>query len=153
MSPTRAACAARRSRGYTLIELVLVAAIVAAAYALASRAFFGTSGAELRAASRSVAAGLRQARTLALHERREAALQLDLERRTLEVPGSGRAIALPAGLEIKLYTARSEIVAERAGAIRFFPDGSSTGGRVTLGAGKRRVAVDVDWLTGKVSIQ
>lgn len=142
-----------RARGYSLIELLLVITIAAAATALVARAFSGVSGAELRAASRTVAAGLRQARTLALSERREAALALDLDKRLLTLSGSERSVQLPAALDLKLYTAQSEIVTERIGAIRFFADGSSTGGRVSLGAGERKILVDVDWLTGKVSIQ
>jgi len=31
-------------------------------------------------------------------------------------------------------------------------DGSSTGGRIALAAGNRRMAVGVDWLTGRVSV-
>ena len=41
---------------------------------------------------------------------------------------------------------------DRVGSIRFYPDGSSNGGRVTVGAGGRAFAVDVDWLTGHVTI-
>ena len=53
----------------------------------------------------------------------------------------------------RLYTAQSEIVDDKHGAIRFYPDGSSTGGRVTLASGERKFLVDVDWLTGRVTIK
>jgi general secretion pathway protein H len=36
--------------------------------------------------------------------------------------------------------------------IRFSPDGSSTGGQVLLGTGRRRLDVSIEWLTGKVSV-
>jgi general secretion pathway protein H len=36
--------------------------------------------------------------------------------------------------------------------IRFFPDGSSTGGRITLRSGRREWHVNVSWLTGAISI-
>jgi general secretion pathway protein H len=36
--------------------------------------------------------------------------------------------------------------------VRFFPDGGSNGGRITLAAGDRKYDVDVDWLTGRVAI-
>jgi general secretion pathway protein H len=55
-------------------------------------------------------------------------------------------------LELKLFTAQTEAVSERKGAIRFYPDGSSTGGRITVASGERKYLVDVDWLTGRVSI-
>ena len=41
---------------------------------------------------------------------------------------------------------------DKVGAIRFYPDGSSTGGRITVASGERKYLVDVDWLTGRVSI-
>ena len=38
------------------------------------------------------------------------------------------------------------------GDIRFNPDGSSTGGRIVLADGSRKIAVGVDWLTGRVTV-
>jgi general secretion pathway protein H len=60
---------------------------------------------------------------------------------------------LPDNLEVKLYGAQSEVTSERRGSIRFYPDGSSTGGRITVASGERKYLVDVDWLTGRVSIE
>ena len=34
----------------------------------------------------------------------------------------------------------------------FFPNGTSTGGRVVLAAADGRRAVNVDWLTGRVTV-
>ena len=142
-----------RLRGFTLLELLLVLVIVATGYALVARlASGGISGVELKSAARAVAAGLRDARGTAIATQESAALTLDLEKRSFEVAGK-RARALPERLELKLYTAQSEIVNERRGAIRFYPDGSSTGGRVTVASGKREFLVDVDWLTGRVTIK
>ncbi len=55
-------------------------------------------------------------------------------------------------LELKLFTAQSDLVNDKIGAIRFFADGGSNGGRVTIAAGERKYEVDVDWLTGRVAI-
>ena len=63
-----------------------------------------------------------------------------------------RTHALPKQIELKLFTAQSDLVSDKVGAIRFFPDGGSNGGRVTLAAGERKFNVDVDWLTGRVAI-
>ena len=143
-----------RDRGFTLLELLVVVTIMAIVYVLVPQMFFsGVSGADLRASSRDIAAGLRQARSIAVNEKRETAVTLDLEKRVFALTGNTRTFQLPEKLELKLYTAQSEIVNERQGAIRFFPDGSSTGGRVTVASGERKFLVDVDWLTGKVSIQ
>jgi general secretion pathway protein H len=141
-------------RGFTLLELLLVLVIAAASYALVVRFNAGgVSGAELKSAARAVAAGLRDARGTAIASQESAALTLDLEHRSMEVSGGRRSRALPQRLDVKLYTAQSEIVDDKRGAIRFYPDGSSSGGRVTLAAGERKLLVDVDWLTGRVSIK
>lgn len=141
-------------RGFTLLELLVVLVIAAASYALVVRfTSGGVSGAELKSAARAVAAGLRDARGTAIATQESAALTLDLEHRSMEVSGGKRPHALPQRLDLKLYTAQSEIVDEKRGAIRFFPDGSSTGGRVTLASGDRTLRVDVDWLTGRVIIK
>jgi general secretion pathway protein H len=55
-------------------------------------------------------------------------------------------------LELKLFTAQSDLVNDNVGAIRFFADGGSNGGRITLASGERKFNVDVDWLTGRVAI-
>ena len=77
---------------------------------------------------------------------------LDLEGRTFQVERDARTHTLPRQIELKLFTAQSDLVNEKIGAIRFFPDGGSNGGRVTLTAGERKFNVDVDWLTGRVAI-
>ena len=68
------------------------------------------------------------------------------------VTGGHGPHSLPRELELKLYTAQQEVASERKGAIRFYPDGSSTGGRITVASGERKFLVDVDWLTGRVTI-
>lgn len=140
-----------RQRGFTLIELMLVIVLIAMAYVLVPRYLFsGVSAADLKASSRDIAAGLRMARAEAVTSRRDTSLVLDLDKRNFTVAGGTRQ--LPEAVELKLFTAQSEIVNERQGAIRFFPDGSSTGGRITVASGERKYEVDVDWLTGRVSI-
>jgi general secretion pathway protein H len=39
------------------------------------------------------------------------------------------------------------------GAIVFFPDGASTGGRVQLSMKKAAMNIDVTWLTGEVRLK
>jgi general secretion pathway protein H len=59
---------------------------------------------------------------------------------------------LPADLSLELLTISGEALNGREGDIRFNPDGSSTGGRISLADGPRRIDVGVDWLTGRVSV-
>jgi len=142
-----------RAGGFSLLELLVVLALAALLLNLApplvSTALPGT---ELEAAARELAAGLRMARSLAVTRQREASLHLDLERRTFRVAGSPRVHAIPHRLRLRLITAESELEGARQAGIRFFPDGGSTGGRITLDNGRRTLGVDVDWLTGRVRI-
>jgi general secretion pathway protein H len=132
---------------------MVVLVIGAVAYAvILGVPFRGPTTSDLKAAARTLASGLRQAQTTAMATRRDATLTLDLEAREFEVSGSQGIRALPRELELKLFTAQTEAVSERKGAIRFYPDGSSTGGRITVASGERKYLVDVDWLTGRVSI-
>lgn len=138
--------------GFTLLEIIVVLAILGLALVLVvghrppwSKGFdIDTTAAEL-------AAQLRLVRSEAIVANRAVALELDLPGRRYR-SGTAVARALPAGLAIELLTIAGERRGVVAGGIRFHPDGSSTGGRIVLADGTRRVAVGVDWLTGRVSV-
>ena len=139
--------------GFTLIELLVVVVIMGMAYALASPLITsGVSGAELKATARQLAAGLRKTRSEAISHRREEVLTIDLEGRHFQVGGNPKKYKLPASVSVELFTAQSERVSASVASIRFFPDGGSTGGRVTVSARDRSYGVDVNWLTGQVAI-
>ena len=141
------------SAGVTLLELLIVLSIMAIVAALVLPMFGGgVSTGELKGAARQVAAGLRLARSEALATRQETRVLLDLEHRTFHIDRDARLSALPRQIELKLFTAQSDLVSDKVGAIRFFPDGGSNGGRITLAVGERKYDVDVDWLTGRVAI-
>jgi general secretion pathway protein H len=79
-------------------------------------------------------------------------LTLNVESRSFVLSGDNKPRVLPHQAELGVYTAQGEVVDGNTAAIRFYPDGSSTGGRVTLAMGERKFHVDVDWLTGQVEI-
>jgi general secretion pathway protein H len=135
-----------------MIELLVVLSIIALVSALAIPMVTGTSNAEMRSAARQLASGLRLARSEALAQRRETFLVLDLAGRRFKVDRDAREYPLPRNVELKLYTAQKDLVDDKVGSIRFYPDGGSNGGRITLGSGERKYEVDVDWLTGRVAI-
>jgi len=138
--------------GFTLIELLAVLFILALVAAIVVPSLGGNELLELKSAARNLAAGLRYTRNQALNDNRAAALSVDVGKRQFRLPGEKRMRKLPEKIDIVLFTARSEQQGQQRGAIRFFPDGSSTGGRVTLSSDSVRFLVDVDWLTGKVSV-
>lgn len=143
----------RASAGFTLLELLVVLMLMVMVYALAVPMISaGLPGTELKGAARQLAAGLRQARSLAVTRKEESTLMLDVEQRNFKVSGDQRRYALPAKVDISLFTAQSELLPDKIGAIRFYPDGSSTGGRITVKSGVRKYEINVDWLTGQVTI-
>jgi general secretion pathway protein H len=112
----------------------------------------GVSGTELKASARQVAAGVRRARSEAVARRRETVMTVDVEGRQFQLSGDQRVYRLPKSVAVQLFTAQSELVNAGAGTIRFFPDGGSTGGRITVTSLQRKYDVDINWLTGQVVI-
>ncbi|MCU0893799.1 MAG: GspH/FimT family pseudopilin [Rhodospirillales bacterium] len=142
----------RATAGFTLFEVLVVLAIVGLVTAVVAPVLFrGLAGTEARTVAREIAAALRQARGEAVAHNTDVAVTFDLSRRAYAVERS-RPRPVPDGVAMELYAASAEQLDAAVGGIRFFPDGSSTGGQVTIGDGEARYAIDVDWLTGRVSI-
>jgi general secretion pathway protein H len=136
-----------------MIELLLVLVLLVLAYGIATPVVANLSSAGgVKSSARTIASTLKRARNAAIAGRQETALTFDLETRTLTLAGEPKPIRLPPKVDLQLYTVQQELTSEKVAAIRFYPDGSSTGGRVTVGKDKGRFEVDVDWLTGRVAI-
>ena len=154
---------ARYQGGFTLLELMVAFAIAALLVGVATPAglrFYDTMQ------YRSAVGDLQSAAVNARYRAITSGRAVDL----LVAPDDARFIVLPAepeaerdfdldsakqlasDLDIQMISA--EVLSPRpgVGAIRFYPDGSSTGGSITLlrpsGAGVR---LRVDWLLGRVS--
>jgi general secretion pathway protein H len=149
----RSSPAAARLRGMSLLEILVVLAIMGLVAAMAVPMLGpGVSSGELKAAARQLASGLRLARSEAMATRRETFLTIDIEGRRFKVAQDPKEYPLPKGVGLKLFTAQMDLVDDKVGSIRFYPDGGSNGGRITIAAGERKYEVDVDWLTGRVAI-
>lgn len=105
-------------------------------------------GVEMKAAARRTLSSLRLGRELAIRQGQDVVVVLDVEEHRLELAGH-RALILPKRLDLKLEAADREMIDDRRGGIRFFPDGSSTGGRIILASGDAGYQVGVSWLTGR----
>ena len=150
--PRRAGRSVDRSGGFTLIELLVTLAVLGLALVLiAGYKPPWNRGLGLNATAAELAAGLRLARSEAILSNRPVAFDLDLIGHRYRV-GTATPRRLPADLSLELLTISGEMLNGREGDIRFNPDGSSTGGRISLADGRRHVGVGVDWLTGRVSV-
>ena len=155
-SPTSSALGPRRgalSPGFTLLELHVVLALAALLLTITPPLITAAlPGVELKSSARRIAAGLRLAREEAIRSGRDVAFTLDVEERVFEIDGGFRRTSLPGGLDLKLTAAESEMTDDQVGAVRFFPDGSSTGGRIVVSSDDRGWQVGVQWLTGRIRL-
>ena len=142
-----------QSRAFTLIELLLVIVVIAmAAAVVAPNIGSGNQTASLNATAREIASALRFARGHALTHRKEAVFLVNLEENSYQLTDKKKVFKMTKDIAVILDIAQSQIIDEDHGGIRFFPDGSSTGGRITLELGENKRQIDVNWLTGQVEI-
>jgi general secretion pathway protein H len=86
-------------------------------------------------------------RSAAIRRQEEMVLALDVQHRhytSAVVP----IRHMPDDISAELKFASVEQTNASAGAFRFFPDGSSTGGEIILSIGRHKERICVDWLTG-----
>ena len=138
--------------GFTLLEVVVVLLVLGLALAIvASRGPPRSAALEIRGAAGEMAQALRLARGRAIMLNGPVGVTVDLARRTYRVDGAPER-GVPPALALTVLAAGGATLGDRSAAIRFAPDGSSSGGHVELSDGRRRVRVAVDWLSGRVSV-
>jgi len=143
----------RQNRGVSLLEMLLVVALLATISVLAATAMTGGfAGMQLRSEAKKITAQLRYTRTQAIATGQPQRFTIDPEARTWTAPGNRRG-EIPGKLGIHFTGAREVQPRRGEGAIVFFPDGASTGGRVQLSARQAAMNIDVTWLTGEVRLR
>jgi general secretion pathway protein H len=141
------------SRGFTLVELLVALAIVTLLAAMLSPMLLPSPGRTLNAAAGELVVTLREARRQAQATQARQRVVVDTEARRYGIASTGQWRDLPEGGSAELTTARSLLSDdETRGAIEFFPDGSSSGGRVVLGLDGHATQIDIAWLTGQVRL-
>jgi len=139
-------------RGFTLIELLIVITIMGLALAmLAGHGKTRSAGLEENGAASDLAGGLREARAMAIAQNKPVALTLDIAAHRWQIDGGPKRTIKPQ-FAVTVVTVKGETLGSNLAAIRFEPDGSSTGGEIGLDDGLRKFSVKIDWLTGNVRI-
>jgi general secretion pathway protein H len=142
-------CRYQWEAGFTLVEMLVVVTIIALIASVALPMLGRPSEKlRLRAIADGLIAALRLTREAAIVRNVETVLTIDVDRRTLQsvvVPLRRFAPEVVA----KLQFAAPEQAGQSTGAFRFFPDGSSTGGTLTLSLHEQREIICVQWLTGE----
>ncbi len=141
-----------RQSGFSLLELLVVMVLVALVMGLVGTSLSrSVSGAELRSISRDMLAALRYTRAHAMVTHQQQVLMIDTEQKSY-TPPERDTVKLPDEIEMTLTTAASELTADGAAGIRFFPDGGSTGGNIIFHVNEREYRINVAWLTGEASL-
>jgi general secretion pathway protein H len=145
---------ALRQYGFTLLELIVVLFIVVLGFSVVGiNLSSGNDSTETKAAARDIVSALRYARGQALMSHQETTVALNLAENTYTVSGRDKVYIIPNTIEVTVVTAQSELAGEGLGNIRFFADGSSTGGRITLERGNTAWQIDINWLTGQIELE
>ena len=141
--------------GYTLLEMLIVLAIFSLVIGFAVPSLRSSSATmEVKQAEAVLVSAFREARAQAVSTNHRAAVTLDLAAKSLsfDTASPGDVEYLGEGLQIEMTTARALSAGESEAAILFFPDGTSSGGRVTLQSGGAVSTIEVDWMTGQTRV-
>jgi general secretion pathway protein H len=136
--------------GFTLIEMLAVLAILALAVSFSAPLLSkGSDGLRLETASSELEAALRATRSAAIVRHQVMTLLIDVYRRKFSSAVVSQQAFAP-DIDAKLMFAAGIRSASSDGGFEFFPDGSSTGGDITLSLRGKRTKICVDWLTGGI---
>ncbi|MGC8475133.1 MAG: GspH/FimT family pseudopilin [Acetobacteraceae bacterium] len=139
--------------GFTLIELLVVLTIMGLLAALVplalsagrARIALGTTAAEIAAELRTARLGAMESGHNTIFIANPASGRFGLAGRKLR--------RLPRDVSMRLLTIAGQRLGPDAGFIRFFPDGSTSGGAIRLRRGRAWRVLRIDWFTGRVSIR
>lgn len=142
-----------RGRGFTLVEILVVLALLGLLSAILAPMLVPTPARMMRDTGHQLMVALRETRRLATSTGQPQGLMIDAQANRYRVGGDGRWHDIPSDVTLEFTTATS-LADDRTGkgSILFYPDGSSSGGRITLGAGGQGIDLNVAWLTGRISI-
>ncbi len=143
----------KKNNGFTLLELIVVLFVIVLGFSVVSlNLSSGNDATKVKIAARDLVSALRFARGEALISHQEMSVLIDLETNTYKVSRRDKIYHIPNSIGITVVTAKSQTKGQTLAGVRFFSDGSSTGGRVILKQGALSWQIDVNWLTGQIEL-
>lgn len=139
-------------KGFTLLELMIVLFIlVLAVGAISINIANGNPASQIKAAARDMASALRYARGQALISRKPVWVSINLAENSYRISDREKKFNLPESMHLTLMLAENTVQNEE-GHVVFYPDSSSSGGRIELEQDGFHQRIDINWLNGNVSI-
>jgi general secretion pathway protein H len=144
----------QNNKGFTLLELMVVLFIMVLGFSIIGiNLSSGNNATEHQRAARDIVSALRYARGMALMTHKENTVTFNLNENSYTVAGRAKVYAIPETIKVTIVTAKSQMTSKNQGSIRFFGDGSSTGGRVSLKRSESVWQIDINWLTGQIELE
>jgi general secretion pathway protein H len=142
----------RGERGFTILEMMVVLAIVGMAMMVAPGIIAGLEGSRLRAAADELVWRLRETRNEAIRSDAATELVLNPADRTYAIGAGASPHPLPAVVDAVEVTPSALRRTDGTIRIRFLPDGTATPARITLRHGSSAGIIAINWLTGGVGL-
>lgn len=138
--------------GFTLLEMLVVATIIGLALGVYTPSFAKKSDTmRLEQAARNLTDALKLARSRAILNNIPIDFYVDTASRTLGVENTA-PLQLPSDFGVELLFAETLRQNANTGALRFYTDGSSSGGEIRLKLTNHAADVKISWITGTASI-
>ncbi|MCF6291807.1 MAG: prepilin-type N-terminal cleavage/methylation domain-containing protein [Robiginitomaculum sp.] len=138
--------------GYTLVELLVVLAIIAVTTAvIAPRLITNNPNSNAKNNSLQLVSLYKKGRNLAIRTGVSQVVIIDTDNKTAWLSDQNKIIFADS-IDIDTITAETESDTGLSG-IRFFPDGVSTGGEITISSDKTSYIVSVIWANAEVRLE
>lgn len=149
-TPGRRPFRPKASEGFTLIEMLAALTVIVLAMVVVSvRVGSSTDRLNVEALAAETAARVRAVRDHAIRRRRNGTLVFDASSRRVVGTPPARPVSITEDISIDIVTGGSS---GANSAIRFFPNGMSTGGTIRLAGRGAAYEVRVSWFNGRVTV-
>ena len=140
------------TKGFTLLELLVVIMIIALMTTVVGVNLRGKQSADLDSVGRTLIADLRYVRSKALVNSTDTAITIDVSGKNYFSQDATISRSFPQEISVSI-TVDEKNIAGSKGRIVFYPDGSSSGGKIKLTSNGRELEVVTTWLNGYVTMR
>ena len=139
--------------GFSLIELIVALFVLALLVTITATGLGWTDrNVSMRKQTAEIARSIATAQSEAIAKRKVASLLIDVENKTWTT-AAGAEHPVDDSFALSFRTSNDEILSQSVARLTFYPDGSSSGGIIKLQRADETRAIEVDWMTGAISIK